>query len=166
MRKFPLIASKNFDEARKNALRLYRNCLRAIPYVIRHYKLEFRPHQIKNTLRQEFLRNKNITDPSLIDILVFKGQMELEETLNLWKTRGHVVKLLAPRNELEEVPELRQFLQQTSIPLSSEFYRRRPPSSSPPASSSPNLSNTTAHPNTSPSSNTSSSFTSSKLLNK
>jgi NADH dehydrogenase (ubiquinone) 1 alpha subcomplex subunit 6 len=159
MKKAPTLVSRNFDEARRNALRLYRQCLRAIPSVIRQYKLELRPHQIKNSLRQLFIQNKNIREPAIIDILVFKGQMELEETVNLWKTRAHVLHLLKTKSEAEQNPRIKEILDKTTIPLSAEKYRRRQLSSSSFSSSSPSPSPSTS--STTSSSTSSSSFSSS-----
>jgi NADH dehydrogenase (ubiquinone) 1 alpha subcomplex subunit 6 len=151
MKKAPTLISKNFDEARRNALRLYRQCLRAIPSVIRQYKLELRPHQIKYSLRQQFLQNKNLREPAIIDILVFKGQMELEETVNLWKTKAHVLHLFKTKSEVEQNPKIKEILDKTSIPLSPEQYRRHSFSSSSPFSPSSFSSSSSSSPSSSPS---------------
>jgi NADH dehydrogenase (ubiquinone) 1 alpha subcomplex subunit 6 len=46
----------------------------------------------KAKLREAFQKNKNITDLRAIDLLVVKGQMELVETVNIWKTKTHIMR--------------------------------------------------------------------------
>lgn len=48
--------------------------------------------QCQQKLREEFLKNKDITDVRVVDMLVIKGQMELKETVALWKQKGHVMR--------------------------------------------------------------------------
>lgn len=43
-------------------------------------------------LKEEFVKNKDVSDIRVIDMLVIKGQMELKETVNIWKQKGHLMK--------------------------------------------------------------------------
>ena len=45
----------------------------------------------RQKLREEFMKNKHVTDIRVIDKLVIKGQMELKETSNIWKQRNHLM---------------------------------------------------------------------------
>lgn len=46
-----------------------------------------------------FKRNKAVQDPRVVDMMIVKAEMELEETLNQWKQRGHVLDLLEVKDE-------------------------------------------------------------------
>lgn len=48
--------------------------------------------QIREKLKEEFLKNKDIQDVRVIDMLVIKGQMELKETIQIWKQKGHIMR--------------------------------------------------------------------------
>lgn len=41
--------------------------------------------QIREKIKEEFKKNAHVTDIRVIDMLVIKGQMELQETVNEWK---------------------------------------------------------------------------------
>lgn len=86
--------SKTIEEASKNVIRLYRNSIRSIPHIIRIYNLELNASEIKQQIKKEFLKNSSIKDPQIIDMLVFKGNSELEETKLQWKTKTHVIRFL------------------------------------------------------------------------
>lgn len=43
-------------------------------------------------LKEEFIKNKDLTDLRVIDILVIKGQMELKESIKMWKQKGHIMR--------------------------------------------------------------------------
>ncbi|XP_011054802.1 PREDICTED: NADH dehydrogenase [ubiquinone] 1 alpha subcomplex subunit 6 isoform X3 [Acromyrmex echinatior] len=42
----------------------------------------------KRKIREEFRRHAHLTDLRIIDIVIVKGQMELQEVANLWKPAG------------------------------------------------------------------------------
>lgn len=43
-------------------------------------------------MKEEFLRNKDVQDIRVIDMLVIKGQMELKEIVKGWKQKGHIMR--------------------------------------------------------------------------
>lgn len=47
--------------------------------------------QCQEKLKEMFLKQKNLTDVRVIDMLVIKGQMELKEVSMQWKQKGHVM---------------------------------------------------------------------------
>jgi len=47
--------------------------------------------QCRVKLREEFEKNRHVTDIRVIDMLVIKGQMELKETVEIWKQKCHVM---------------------------------------------------------------------------
>lgn len=47
--------------------------------------------ECKEKLREVFVRNKDVADVRIIDMLVIKGQMELKEITMQWKQKCHVM---------------------------------------------------------------------------
>lgn len=78
------------EEARQRAIWLYRTCLRHAPEIQSIYPLDIPISQIRQRMREEFEKNRFVDNLDTINVLLMKGQMELEETLYMWKTRGHV----------------------------------------------------------------------------
>jgi NADH dehydrogenase (ubiquinone) 1 alpha subcomplex subunit 6 len=70
--------------------------------------LEITSNTLTKRIRQEFEKNRFVKDLSLIDILLFKGRIELEETMNLWKQPSHVMRYFT--NDEYKAPKTRDFL--------------------------------------------------------
>eukprot|EP01113_Clastostelium_recurvatum_P039444 TRINITY_DN6022_c0_g1_i2.p1 TRINITY_DN6022_c0_g1~~TRINITY_DN6022_c0_g1_i2.p1 ORF type:complete len:131 (-),score=16.43 TRINITY_DN6022_c0_g1_i2:56-406(-) len=92
----PTLISKSFAEASARSLQLYKSVLRAVPSLMVSYDLEYPASVLKKRLRHEFEKNRNVRDIPTIDMLVFRGSNELEESVQVWKTRSHVEKYFAP----------------------------------------------------------------------
>lgn len=85
------ILSLNETEARRRVLNLYRAWFRQIPYICFELDLPINEKQLRNKVRELFLSNRNITDIRVIDMLVIRGQMELNDTINKFKSDMHVM---------------------------------------------------------------------------
>jgi NADH dehydrogenase (ubiquinone) 1 alpha subcomplex subunit 6 len=66
--------------------------------------------QCKSKLREEFLKNKDVADIRVIDMLVIKGQMELKETVKIWKQKGHIMRWWKETHEPKPTDFLSKFL--------------------------------------------------------
>lgn len=61
-------------------------------------------------MKQEFLKHKDVTDVRVIDMLVIKGQMELKETVKIWKQKGHVMRYWQESQDPKPVDFLSKFM--------------------------------------------------------
>ncbi|CAH2048658.1 unnamed protein product, partial [Iphiclides podalirius] len=100
------VLSINAQEARARVLSLYKAWYRQIPYVVKEYDIPKSEEQCRAKLKEIFVNNKNVTDIRVIDMLVIKGQMELKETVNIWKQKGHIMAYFKPTEE----PKPKDFL--------------------------------------------------------
>ena len=71
------ILSLDQCEARKRVFNLYKAWYRQIPYIVMDYDIPKSVEQCRVKLREEFEKNRHVTDIRVIDRLVIKGQMEI-----------------------------------------------------------------------------------------
>ncbi|XP_053609225.1 NADH dehydrogenase [ubiquinone] 1 alpha subcomplex subunit 6 [Plodia interpunctella] len=93
------VLSTTHGEARRRVLNLYKAWYRQIPYLVRDFDMPKNEEQCREKLKEIFLRNKNVSDIRVIDLLVIKGQMELKEAVNMWKQKGHIMSYWKPTEE-------------------------------------------------------------------
>lgn len=107
-------SSVSLIHGRKRVLGLYRQWIRAVylfnkaPEICDIYHLEVNSRTLRRRIRQEFEKNKFVKDLSMVDILLFKGRTELEETMNAWKQPTHVMRYFE-HDEYQE-PKTNDFL--------------------------------------------------------
>ncbi|CAK9812574.1 NADH dehydrogenase [ubiquinone] 1 alpha subcomplex subunit 6 [Anthophora quadrimaculata] len=82
------ILSLTPGESRNRVLALYKTWYRQIPIIVELYDLPKTEQECKRKLKELFRQNKNVRDLRTIDMLLIKGQMELQETVNQWKPCG------------------------------------------------------------------------------
>lgn len=88
--------SRSLAEAKKNARDLYRNILRSLPIIKSRYHLSIPLSDARRRIRADFDKHKHVKDSKLIDMLVLTGRVDLEESLNMWKTESHILDSLKP----------------------------------------------------------------------
>ena len=84
---------------------LYRRICRETPRIVTIYQLPFTPAEVRHIALLKFRKQMDVRDPRVIDMLIVRGEMELEETLKQWKQRAHVMNLLDMDQEHGEDPD-------------------------------------------------------------
>lgn len=119
--------SRTLGEARAGAIRLYRAACKAAPEIVRSYRLQYTPQDLRRKFRFQFEQNKTITDPQLVDLLVLKGENDLEEALLVYKTKSHVLYYLEDiNNKPNDQLTLTDFKDPKEREVLSKFFQEDP----------------------------------------
>ncbi|KAH8270826.1 hypothetical protein KR018_005799 [Drosophila ironensis] len=122
------ILSVDREQARKRALNLYKAWYRQMPYIVMDYDIPKTVEQCRSKLREEFVKHRNVTDIRVIDMLVIKvgtsfasqnntlsmhlqGQMELKESVEIWKQKGHIMRYWKESQDPKPTDFLSKFIQ-------------------------------------------------------
>jgi NADH dehydrogenase (ubiquinone) 1 alpha subcomplex subunit 6 len=82
-------------DAKARALTLYRDFYRSAPEICALYALDVPPSTLRAKYREKFEQQKHIQDLAVIDVMLHKGRVEFQETINAWKQIPHLMKLFA-----------------------------------------------------------------------
>ncbi|THH04499.1 hypothetical protein EW146_g10161 [Bondarzewia mesenterica] len=98
------------EHARQRVLKLYRHWYRACaPEICQLFGLNVTPSYIRSAIRHQFEKNRYVSDPKVIDILLLKGHQEYQETLNAWKQESHILGILLKNNDRPQRTFLQKF---------------------------------------------------------
>ena len=95
-------SSGSLKEASKRALQLYRNVLKATPKVKTVFDVDMPLTEMRRAITWHFRKSAHIKDPRIVDMLVVKGEMDLEETLMQYKQKPHLMRILEDPRMLNE----------------------------------------------------------------
>lgn len=56
------------------------------PEIIDMYQIPISVYDLRTKVREQFEKNKHVTDIRVADVLLLKGRQEYQETINYWKT--------------------------------------------------------------------------------
>lgn len=82
--------STDMKEASGKAVAAYRIALRDISAMRRNFTIMEDEDYVTSVIRDNFEKHRGVTDPKIIDMLVFKALQELREIREQWKSRYHV----------------------------------------------------------------------------
>ncbi|RIA97099.1 NADH dehydrogenase, alpha subcomplex, subunit 6 [Glomus cerebriforme] len=105
---FKTTVSPSLTEAKQRVLHLYRDWQRAAPKVVSGYLLDIPISAVRAKIREEFEKNRHVQNLRVIDILIFKGRAEYQETVNIWKLETHVMNYFSKE---ESPPKPQSFLE-------------------------------------------------------
>merc|ERR1711904_165408 len=92
------IKSQNAVHARSRVLGLYRKVLKEGPTILVNYNVPLPLSALRDRVAHEFRRNADLTDQHMIDIAIFRGEQELDETVKMFKTPTHVWRYIDPEH--------------------------------------------------------------------
>jgi hypothetical protein len=76
--------------------RLYRHALKIIPWLQDTYEINYEKDHMRAIIRHHFERHVGLDKGYTSSVLLHQGENDLQEALNIWKTRSHVVKFFEP----------------------------------------------------------------------
>ncbi|CAD6238441.1 unnamed protein product [Miscanthus lutarioriparius] len=85
--------SASLEEARHRVFDFFKQACRSIPTIMEIYNLDdvVTPSQLRSTIAKEIRKNQNVTNPKVIDMLLFNGMEELNNIVEHAKQRHHVI---------------------------------------------------------------------------
>jgi len=92
------IKSQSSVHARSRVLGLYRKVLKQTPNIAESYNITISQAVIRDRIAHEFRRNADLDDVRLIDVAIFRGEQELDETVKMFKTPTHVWRYIDPEH--------------------------------------------------------------------
>ncbi|KAK8500909.1 hypothetical protein V6N13_061817 [Hibiscus sabdariffa] len=85
--------SASLEEARGRVFDFFRQACRSIPTIMDIYNLDdvVTKSQLRSTIASEIRKNTHVTNPKVIDMLLFKGMEELNNIVEHAKQRHHII---------------------------------------------------------------------------
>eukprot|EP00471_Norrisiella_sphaerica_P004676 CAMPEP_0184487564 /NCGR_PEP_ID=MMETSP0113_2-20130426/10195_1 /TAXON_ID=91329 /ORGANISM="Norrisiella sphaerica, Strain BC52" /LENGTH=124 /DNA_ID=CAMNT_0026869919 /DNA_START=24 /DNA_END=398 /DNA_ORIENTATION=- len=82
-------------QLKRGVRQLWKKINKALPVVLEQYEFTtFDINKCKTNLKKHFIKHYNETNPAVIDMLRVKGELDLDETVRMFKTPCHIEKFL------------------------------------------------------------------------
>merc|ERR1711934_449311 len=94
----PAVKSANAGQAKTRVLNLFKRILKQTPVIAVNYNISLPTNVLRDRVAHEFRRNADLTDQHMIDIAIFRGEQELDETVKMFKTPTHVWRYIDPEH--------------------------------------------------------------------
>lgn len=92
------------------------------PEIVAMYGLVVTPALIRRRIREQFERNRYIDDIRIIDRLLFKGQQQYQETMNVWMQEPHIMGILLQPQERRQKSFLEKFYEVSIVHIVFDSY--------------------------------------------
>ena len=84
------------------------------PEIVSLYALNVPPAHLRHSIRERFEKNRYVTDPRAIDVLLLKGRQEYQETMNCWKLQDHIYGIMLKPQQQPQKTFLQKFYEGAS----------------------------------------------------
>src|SRR3989338_6625411 len=91
---YSTVSSKTLAEASRKSRLLYYRIIKSIPVALEKFNITESEKDIRAIVKNEFMKNQDITDIDVIDYLNFRGRLELEEVNMMWRQKPHLLTFL------------------------------------------------------------------------
>lgn len=108
----PLL-SVDRDQAKRRVLNLYKAWFRQLGFIVRRFDIPKTYQQVRTKLREEFLKNKDMNDSRAKDMLVIRGHMLLQEVMEVWLQKPHLMRMYLESVEPKPEDFMGKFLYNT-----------------------------------------------------
>ena len=89
------------------------------PEICESFALNASPNEVRRAIRAEFERNRFVSDPKVIDVLLLKGRQSYQEIMNSWAQDSHVLGITLAPKERPQRTFMQKFLEGKSYVLCS-----------------------------------------------
>eukprot|EP00897_Mesotaenium_endlicherianum_P008440 jgi/Mesen1/7624/ME000004S07896 len=86
-------ASRTPEEAKGKVMELFRDVCRSLPMLMQQYNLGelITLPELRSTIASAFRKHSRVSNPQVIDMLVYKGQEDFDNYLSQSKQRHHLI---------------------------------------------------------------------------
>eukprot|EP01100_Stratorugosa_tubuloviscum_P012637 TRINITY_DN6048_c0_g1_i1.p1 TRINITY_DN6048_c0_g1~~TRINITY_DN6048_c0_g1_i1.p1 ORF type:complete len:199 (-),score=94.41 TRINITY_DN6048_c0_g1_i1:157-753(-) len=96
----------------KTSYSLLRKSLRLSEFMTHHFALEISAKRIREVIKNSYRRNKNVTDYVTLQRLVFQFGQDVEEIVNVWMQKPHLISIILNEEEIQQAHDYKNIINQ------------------------------------------------------